>query len=721
MRHLEKKRVKVPTVLQMEAVECGAASLAMILRYYEKYIPLEKLRSSCGVSRDGSKAGNIVKAARLYGLMAKGYKTEPEGLRKIKLPAIIHWNFNHFIVLEGFKKDKVFLNDPAVGKRVLDSKEFDQGFTGIVLTFEKSDNFKKSGQKPTLYHAIQKRVVGSKWEILYIVIIGIMISLTGLIVPTFSKVFVDEIMLGNKQNWVIPLICGMGLTAVIRGFLVVIQSYYLLKLETKIALRSSAQFLWHMLRLPIEFFMQRYNGDISSRMQSNEQVARVLSQEIAVAGINFVMIIFYFAIMMHYDVVLSCVGVVAVAFNIICLKAISEKRKDASRKLLQDRGKWMGISMSGLQMIETLKATGAESNIFARWAGYQAKVVNAEQNIGLYSSILLGASQFFAMITNVIVLILGGYRVLEGHMTVGMLVAFQSLMISFLQPVSEIINLGGVFQEMEGNMGRLDDVMKYPIDPQTESVCTLEKLTERKQKLEGHIEVRDLSFGYGVLESPFIENFHLSIKPGQKVALIGGSGSGKSTIAKLLSGLYLPWSGQIYFDHEKKSSIPRPVVNHSLSVVDQDICLFEGSIKQNITLWNDAITDIEIIQAAKDACIHQDITCRSGGYEHQIREGGSNLSGGQRQRIEIARALAINPSILIMDEATSALDPITEKIIVDQIKERGCTCIIVAHRLSTIRDCDEIIVLDKGKIIQRGTHDELMQQGGYYTELIQAT
>ncbi|MGM0379454.1 MAG: NHLP family bacteriocin export ABC transporter peptidase/permease/ATPase subunit [Bacillota bacterium] len=713
-------RKEVPTILQMEAVECGAASLAMILAYYGKYVPLEKLRISCGVSRDGSKASNIVKAARKYGLKSKGYRKSPKALKTMEFPMIIHWNFNHFVVLEGFKKGIVYLNDPGSGPKTVTQEEFDQAFTGIVLTFEKTEKFEKSGEKPNVIKALSRRLTGVKSSLIFLILVGIAMVIPGLVIPIFSKIFVDDILLSNRSNWLIPLLWGMGLTAILRGILTWMREYYLLKLETKIAIKTSSNFLWHILRLPIEFFSQRFSGDISSRMQSNDKVATLLSGELATTVLNFIIIIFYFIMMLNYNILLSVVGLVVAIINVLYLKYISKKRKDLNSKLLQDSGKLKGTSISGLRIIETLKATGSESDFFSKWSGYQAKALNGQQKMSATTQYLFAIPTFLSVATNVIVLILGGFEILEGNMTIGMLVAFQSLMSSFMEPVNELVGLGSQLQEIEGDMNRLDDVLKYPIDEETKKREEKLDFEETYKKLEGYVELKNLNFGYSPLDPPLIDNFNLKLKPGYRVALVGGSGSGKSTVAKIIAGLYKPWSGTVLFDGRERMELPRMTINNSLSVVDQEISMFKGTIKENITLWDDTISEMDIIRATKDANIHGDITERSAGYEYMLDENGSNFSGGQRQRLEIARALVTNPSILVLDEATSALDPKTEKIIDENIRKRGCTAIIVAHRLSTIRDCDEIIVLDKGKIIERGTHEELKEKAGHYYNLISA-
>ncbi|MDD4238894.1 MAG: NHLP family bacteriocin export ABC transporter peptidase/permease/ATPase subunit [Desulfotomaculaceae bacterium] len=721
MKKKLEQRVKVPTVLQMEAVECGAASLAMILAYWGKYVSLEELRLACGVSRDGSKASNLMRAARKYGLEAKGYRKEPDSVKEMQLPMIIHWNFNHFLVLEGFQKGKVFLNDPGVGPRTVTEEEFDKSFTGVLLTFSPGPDFLKGGEKPSIATSLKKRLKGSEIALIYVILVGLALVVPGLLIPVFSKVFVDDILLAGRQTWLAPLLLGMGLTALLRGLLTWIQQYYLLRLETKIALTTSGQFMWHVLRLPVEFFSQRYAGDISSRMQSNDKVAMLLSGQLAINALNLIMIVFYFILMLQYSLPLSLVGAAVAAVNIFYLKYVSEKRVDLNRALQQDRGKIIGTAMSGLQVIETLKATGAESDFFAKWSGYQAKTLNVEQRIGVTNQYLSAIPVFLSTMTNAIVLVMGGFIILNGGMTIGGLVAFQSLMVSFMTPVTGLVGLGGQLQEIEADMSRLDDVLKYPVDDQGR-VDNQEDTSEGTyRKLAGYVELRNVSFGYSPLEPPLIEEFNLLLKPGQRVALVGGSGSGKSTVAKMITGLYKAWSGEILFDGRSRQNIPRMVITSSLAMVDQDISMFRGTIRDNITLWDETVSELDIVRAAKDACIHDDITSRPGGYDSLLDEGGSNFSGGQRQRLEIARALAGNPFILVMDEATSALDPLTEKLVDESIRRRGCTCVIVAHRLSTIRDCDEIIVLERGKIVQRGSHEELMRAGGYYAGLISTT
>jgi NHLM bacteriocin system ABC transporter peptidase/ATP-binding protein len=736
----------------MEAVECGAAALAIVLGYHGKFVSLEELRVACGVSRDGTRASNILKAARTYGLVGKGFRKEPRDIPFLTLPVIVFWNFNHFVVIEGFARGRVFLNDPAVGPREVSEAEFDEAFTGVVLTFEVGPTFTKGGARRGLVGPLRKRLEGSADGLLYVLLASLGLALTGLVIPVFARIFVDDYLVADFKGWLGPLLLGMALTALLRAGLAWIQKRALLRLETKLALTSSFRFFRHVLSLPVEFFTQRYGGEIGSRVEMNDRIAQLLSGELAANLLGILMAVLYLVLMAYLDLLLTGVGLVIAALNLLALRYVSRRRTDVNLRLLQERAKLTGTSMAGLQTIETVKATGSEHDFFSRWAGYLAKVMLADQKMAVYTLWLGTVPPLLTALNTVAILGVGSLRVMDGHLTFGMLVAFQSLMASFLEPVNQLVSLGGSLQEVEGELSRLDDVLAYPIDPNVEerprsqgpgapapvsapgdipalsvtggqttysvSPSLLESLGGTPAKLAGQLELRGVTFGYSRLEPPLLEGFSFTLKPGARVALVGLSASGKSTVAKIITGIYRPWEGEVLLDGRPWAAIPRLAITNSVALVDQDFFLWEGTVREVLNMWDHTVSEEDIIRAGKDACIHEDIVARPGGYASKVEEGGRNFSGGQRQRLEIARSLVGNPSLLVLDEATSALDPVTEKQIDDNLRRRGCTCVIVAHRLSTIRDCDEIIVLDQGKIVQRGTHESLAGVEGVYRRLV---
>jgi NHLM bacteriocin system ABC transporter peptidase/ATP-binding protein len=713
------RRVKSPTVLQMEAVECGAAALASVLGYFGRWVPLEELRAECGVSRDGSKASNVLKAARKYNLDAKGYKYDSlEKLYEVDLPAILFWNFNHFVVLDGYKSDGAFLNDPAQGPREISLQELDDSYSGVVLTFKTAKEFQKGGSPPDLVPALRRRLTGSEAALIFTVLCGLFLVVPGLIIPTFTRIFIDDYLVGG-QGWIVrPLLLAMAATIFVQGGLTWLQSYYLLRLETKLALATSSRFFHHILRLPAAYFGQRFAGEIGSRVAINDKVAKVIGGKLATTMIDSVMTVFYACLMLVYDIQLTLIVVGIALTNIIVVRLAARARSDLNRRLTQDRGKLMGTAMSGLQMIETLKATGSENEFFSRWAGYHAKSMNSNQAIQVLAQWTGIVPPFTQTLSTAAVLVFGGLKVMHGDLTVGMLVAYQTLLTSFTRPLNNFVQFGSTLQELQADMNRLDDVLRYPEDKQYHQDPKNVNFDPKAIKLSGRVELKDVTFGYSPLEAPLIENFSLTVEPGRRVALVGASGSGKSTVAKLVSGLYEPWSGEVLFDGVPRAQIPRTVLANSVGCVDQEIFLFGGTVHENITMWDGTIAVNRVSSACRDAAIDDVVEAREGGYQSQVQEGGGNYSGGQCQRLEISRALVGEPTILILDEATSALDPATEVRIDESTRRRGCTCIIIAHRLSTIRDSDEIIVMQRGKIVQRGTHDAMKDIDGPYRMLI---
>ena len=710
-------RAKVPVVMQMETLECGAASLAMVMAYYGKWVPLEQVRLDCGVSRDGSNAKNVLVAARSYGFDAQGFRCEVGALKKdMTYPCIIHWNFNHFVVLDGFKGDWAYLNDPARGEVKVSMEEFDRSFTGICLQITPGPDFQPGGKPKSTIAFARKRLVGAGAAVAFVMLSSVIGYLFGIINPIFSRFFMDRLLTGENRELLMPFIGLMSVMAVAQVIVAWIQAIYELKISGKMALVGSSTFMWKVLRMPLEFFTQRMAGDILQRQGTNASIAATLVNTFAPLLLNTIMMFFYLIVMLRYSVLLTMVGIVTIILNLLMSQIISAKRVNITRVQMRDSGKLVAATVSGIQMVETIKASGAENGYFQKWSGYQASV-NAQsvkyaklnQYLGLIPALL-------TTLADAAVLILGVWLSMQGSFTLGKVMLFQGFLSSFMAPATTLISAGQMIQEMRTEMERVEDVMEYP----TDSAFAELPLDEDADysKLTGQIDIKDVSFGYSRLGKPLIQNFSMSMKPGSRVAFVGTSGCGKSTLSKLISGLYQPWSGEILFDGKPISEIDRSVFTGSVAVVDQDIVLFEDTIANNIKMWDESIEDFEMILAARDAQIYDDIMAREGGFYSRLTEGGKDLSGGQRQRIEIARVLAQDPSVIIMDEATSALDAKTEYELVKAVKDRGITCIVIAHRLSTIRDCDEIIVLDKGVVVERGTHEELYAKGGFYTELI---
>ena len=726
-----RKIAKVPVVMQMEATECGAASLAMVLAYFGRWLPLEQVRLDCGVGRDGSNAGNLLKAARTYGLKAQGYRCSLDGVKKMSFPLIVHWNFNHFVVLCGFKKEQAVLCDPGRGRVTVTMKEFDEAFTGIALTFEKSEAFTPGGRPRSILVFVRSRLHSALGPFLFVAAITFLIAVAGMAAPVFSRIFMDEILSGKNAAWLTPFLAALGALFLFQTAVSLLQTVCLLKIRGKLAVSANSGFMWHVLRLPIEFFSQRYAGDIAQRQQSNEGIAETLIAHLAPMALNLAMLFFYFFVMLQYSPLLTVIGLFTAVLNLAVTQYVSGKRINLARAQMRDAGKLAATALSGIEMIETIKASGAENGFFERWSGLNASVNSAEVGFAKLGSTLGILPTLLTGLANMTVILLGAALIMKGRFTVGMLLAFQGFLSAFMSPVDALLTVGQKFQEMRTSMERVEDVMNYPADVEYDE----ESETETKEadgqdhkeaakglpsfeKLRGRLELRDITFGYSRLAPPLIRDFSLTLPPGGTVALVGSSGCGKSTLAKLMSGLYQPWGGEIRYDGKLRSEIPRMVFTGSLAVVDQDVILFEDSITENIRIWDKSIEDFEIIMAARDAQIHEDIMSREGGYGVIVRENGKNFSGGQCQRLEIARVLAQDPTIVILDEAPSALDARTEFEVIHSIRERGITCVIVAHRLSTIRDCDEIIVLEDGCVVERGTHEELYAKGGAYSRLI---
>jgi NHLM bacteriocin system ABC transporter peptidase/ATP-binding protein len=714
---------RVPMILQMEAVECGAACLAMVLGYYGRHVPLGEMRIECAVTRDGTKASNILICARKFGLTAKGYRKEPAALAQLPFPQILFWNFNHFVVLESIARDHYRINDPASGRRLVDRLEFDQAFTGVVLTFEPTPAFTPGGAEPSVLPALRRRAALLTEPLGFMAATGLLALVPGLALSAFAAVFVDAILVSHRLDWLWPFVAAFVGTSIAAAGLSLLEQYHLARFMTKFSLVGGTGFLWHLLRLPAAFFAQRSSGDLSGRVMLNHELGATLSTRLYGALVDAATAVVFGFVLFWIDWTIGLAVSLLLALELSLLRRQAARIAEAGEKVAIDSGKLHGFSLTGLSLIESLKASGAESEFFGRWAGYQARFLISTQEAARRTLLVSLLPELSQTLHGLVLLGLGSLRVMEGHLTLGTLVAMQVLALRFVGPVSRLANLAGTLQQVRGSLNRLDDVLLNPPDPLLPAASPTPPAAPAvllRGKLRGHLQLRNVTFGYNLTEAPLLKDFSLDAEPGRRIAIVGPSGCGKSTVSRLIMGLYAPWSGEILLDGVPRNSIDRVTLAASLAMVDQDISLFRTTIRDNVRLWDESIPDQDVLRAARDAQIHADVMRRPGGYDLCLTERGYDLSGGQRQRLEIARALARNPRILVLDEATSALDAVTEQAIDEHIRRRGCTCIVIAHRLSTIRDADEIIVLQNGADVERGTHSSLLAADGLYRQLVTA-
>lgn len=702
----------------MEAVECGAAALAMVLGHHGRFVPLEELRIACGVSRDGSRASNLLKAARGYGLKAKGMQMDLAALAEVRGPAVLFWEFNHYVVYEGttrrFGRRGVYVNDPGKGRRFVPMDEFDTSFTGVVLTFEPGGGFRRGGRRPGVLGTMPARLRGTSGTMAAAVVSSLLLVAVGASVPALSRTYIDMFLIGQQTSLLGVLFASMAVALVLTATLTALQQANLLRGRVISSTLGSARFFRHLLRLPVAFYAQRNPADLVQRLQSNDAVAETLARDLSAAGVDAVVVVLYAVLLWTYDPQLTLVGVAVALLNVVALRIAIRLRATGTRKLRAESARLTNTSYGGLQLIETMKATGGENGFFRRWAGQHAVTLDVQQRLGVPSAWLAIVAPTLAALNSALILTIGGLRAVEGHLTVGLLVAFQALVTSFTAPISRLGGVAGRIQDFAADVARLGDVENFPVDP----VYARREPAASTRRLKGHVELDGITFGYSPLDPPLLQDFSLAVGPGQQVALVGGSGSGKSTVSRLISGLHTPWAGAVRIDGMRLEDIPRGALAASVSFVDQDVFLFEGTVRDNVALWDPTIEDEAVVAALEDAAVHEVVARRPGGIHSRVEQDGRNFSGGQRQRLEIARALVRRPSVMVLDEVTSALDAVTEQVIIDNLRRRGCACVVIAHRLSTVRDSDEIVVLDRGTVVERGRHEHLVAAQGAYALLV---
>lgn len=704
--------VKTPSVYQLEACECGAASLSMILRYYGFYAPMEELREACGVSRDGSSAASLVMAADKYGLESHGYKKNAEQLKSFEFPCILFWNSNHFVVLEGFRGKKVYLNDPANGRRSISYEEFKRLYSGIVITFKPRSDFKKRKGSDGIVKFFAGRLSQEKSTVAFLIICGLLLTVPGILLPEFTQEYIDRILLNKQYAWFSQILFCIFFTYVYQIVYSFIRKHILNKLKLKLTVIYNNNLMNKLIKLPISFFEQRYAGELSGRLDNNDEVNAFLSGSFSDAVLNILEAVFFLVFLLRYNLKLSMVGIFGVIINAGLTLAMIEPLKNMSLKLKQDLGRQNAILTAGFSVATSIKANGVEDEYARETIDDFALTASSEQRIGASQQVLSAFPGAVNNIVNMMVLIVGGMLIIRGECSTGMLTGFLMLLGTFNQPINQLISISMELQNTRAGISRVLDVENAIGD----SKFDIEK-DSKEYGFEGYVEMKDVVFGYNSTLPPVVDGISFKIAPGSRIGIVGSSGCGKSTVARLVAGMVTPWSGEIKIDDIPIDKISHREITENVMVVNQNNTIFSGTVRDNLTMWRNDISDKDIRNAVVDAEAEELILSLPGEYESKLTEGGYNFSGGQRQKIEIARALIHNPAILVLDEATSSLDAITESKILNNLKKRNCTTITIAHRLSAVKDCEMILAMADGKIVECGSHEELLAKGGLYYSL----